>query len=119
MNLHYKKELATSLQNGTKKHTIRKKAVKAGTVLKHIIYPYQPKRRECVLENTCVCCQYIKIESCGEMTASRIWVNGILLTIEESQTLVWNDGFWSLIAFWLHFNEDFEGYIIHWTDLQY
>lgn len=119
MNLHYKKEFVDSLRNGTKKHTIRKKAVKRGTELKHIIYPYQPNRRECVLKNTCVSCQYIKIVPCEYMTDSKVWVNGILLSFDEVRQLAWNDGFHCLVSFWLYFNEIFEGYIIHWTDLQY
>lgn len=42
MNLHYKKEYSEVLRNGIKKHTIRKKEIVIGKILKHIIYPYQP-----------------------------------------------------------------------------
>lgn len=119
MNIHYKKEFADVLKNGKKKHTIRKKASRRGDVLRHIIYPYQPSRRECVLENTCVSCQHIKIVPSEYMNDSKVWVNGILLTTEEVQRLAWNDGFECLVSFWLFFNEFFEGYIIHWTNLQY
>lgn len=50
MNYHYKKEFAPVLRDGTKKHTIRSKAIATGRTLKHIIYPYQRDKRECGTE---------------------------------------------------------------------
>jgi hypothetical protein len=54
MNNHYKK-VASVLRDGTKKHTIQSKAIATGRTLKYIIYPYQRDKRECVLENVCLC----------------------------------------------------------------
>ncbi|MBD0822614.1 hypothetical protein [Aestuariibaculum marinum] len=46
-------------------------------------------------------------------------IDGRTLSLDETQQLAWNDGFENLISFWLWFNEDFTGKIIHWTDLKY
>lgn len=120
MNYHYKKEFASVLRDGTKKHTIRAKAIATGRTLKHIIYPYQRDKRECVLENVCLCTQNIEIKPGAEcINDGKIWIEGRLLNIEQMQRLAWNDGFPSLIAFWLYFQEHFRGHIIHWTELKY
>lgn len=54
MNLHYKKTLADVIANGKKIHTIRRRFVRPGTILKHIVYPYQRDKRKCLLSNVCV-----------------------------------------------------------------
>jgi hypothetical protein len=46
-------------------------------------------------------------------------VDGRKLSEKEVQQLAWNDGFSNLIAFWLWFQNDFTGKIIHWTNLKY
>ncbi len=119
MNLHYKKEYSEVLRNGIKKHTIRKKEIVIGKILKHIIYPYQPNKRECVLENKCISVQQIKITDAYYINDCKVYIDGRLLSLEEQQQLAWNDGFPSLLAFFLYFKEPFEGYIIHFTDLRY
>lgn len=120
MNYHYKKEFAPVLRDGTKKHTIRSKAIEDGRTLKHIIYPYQRDKRECVPENVCICTQDIEIKPGAEcINDGKVWIEGRLLNIEEMQQLAWNDGFPSLAAFWLYFKDNFRGYIIHWTKLKY
>ncbi len=117
MDLHYKKVFVNVLKNGVKKHTIRRRKVKTGCVLRHVVYPYHPTQRKCVLANECVSCQGIRINVSGHENA--VWVDGILLTEEKLEQLVHNDGFNSLAEFWSFFTTDLEGYIIHWTDLRY
>lgn len=120
MNLHYKKEFADQLRSGKKKHTIRQKEVAAGAHLKHIIYPYQREKRECVLENDCRSTQRIEILPQGKYFGEGIVrIDGRELIKPEIQTLACNDGFKCHIAFWLYFTEPFTGYIIHWTDARY
>lgn len=64
--------------------------------------------------------QKIKIECPTDyLNDQRIYIDEKLLTTEEMQQLAWNDGFESLAHFQLWFNSDFEGIIIHWTDLKY
>jgi hypothetical protein len=64
--------------------------------------------------------QKIKIECPTEyLNDQKIYIDGKLLTTEEMQQLAWNDGFENLAAFQLWFNTDFEGIIIHWTNLKY
>lgn len=48
-----------------------------------------------------------------------IKVDGVTLGFEDSKALAWNDGFESLQQFLCWFDEDFEGYIIHWTNIRY
>ena len=46
-------------------------------------------------------------------------IDGRYLFPSEVETLANNDGFESVAAFFKYFNEDFNGKIIHWTDLKY
>lgn len=46
-------------------------------------------------------------------------VDNKILSSSEVWKLAINDGFESLEQFFAYFNEDFEGKIIHWTDLRY
>jgi hypothetical protein len=119
MNMHYKKEYAEPLRKGVKLHTIRKRKVSVGLTLKHIVYPYHKDKRECVLENTCICTQNIEIVPGAIINDGKVYIEGRLLSLNEMQRLAWNDGFVNLVDFWMFFNEYFKGYIIHWTDLQY
>lgn len=120
MNYHYKKEFSLVLRNGKKKHTIRTRPIAPGKMLKHIIYPYQPEKRECVLINICVSTQSIVINPGAEsINEGKVWIDGRLLGIGEMQQLAWNDGFPSMVSFWGYFTEPTKGYIIHWTDLRY
>lgn len=119
MNIHYTKGFREPLRSGGKLHTIRRRAVREGAVLRHIIYPYHRERRECVLENTCTGSQRIRIEVISDVSGTeRITVDGRVLTREEADRLVMNDGL-GWMEFSLLFNRDFEGYINHWTSLRY
>jgi len=49
----------------------------------------------------------------------KVYVDGRLLSLKEIDLLAKNDGFDSTHDFFQWFNTDFEGQIIHWTDLRY
>lgn len=117
MNLHYAKDFKAQLMNGTKIHTLRRRAVEPGMTIKHIIYPYHPDKRECVIESQCVSCQKIRIEN--DRRSLGIWIDERMLTIDGKVLLAKNDGFRSLNEFENFFREGFDGYIIHWTALRY
>ena len=119
MNLHYKKEFAEQLRNGRKKHTIRTKTVAPGRELKHIIFPYQREKRECVLENKCVSIQRIEINPTRYVGMLQVIIDGRELSNDEVKLLAQNDGFRCPMEFWIYFSEAFKGYIIQWTDLKY
>lgn len=51
--------------------------------------------------------------------SENIYVDGIWLSDCEIKQLAINDGFPSVEAFFSFFNNDFDGKIIHWTDLKY
>lgn len=53
------------------------------------------------------------------MNDYQIKIDGKLLSIEEKVKLALYDGFDNLLHFFMYFNEDFTGKIIHWTDLKY
>lgn len=53
------------------------------------------------------------------MNDYQIKVDGKLLTIDEKVQLALCDGFENLLHFFMYFNEDFTGKLIHWTDLKY
>lgn len=117
MNLHYAKDFKSQLMNGSKIHTLRRNAVEPGTPIKHIVYPYHPDKRECILENECISCQAIKIDDIPE--GPNIRIGGRQLSPAEALNLARNDGFDSLTDFWNFFAGGFEGYVVHWTNLKY
>ena len=48
-----------------------------------------------------------------------VYIDDVLLESDDLEKLAINDGFPTLKAFFAYFNEDFQGKIIHWTDLKY
>ena len=68
----------------------------------------------------CISVQKIKIECPSEyVNDQKVYVDDRLLTIKEIRRLAWNDGFNTSMQFLLWFNQNFEGKVIHWTDLKY
>ncbi len=122
---HFKEKiLACVFKNGytPKLHTIRKsKRFMPGTKL-HMAYGVRTKFYEQFnydipeLEK-CVSTQEIRIE--WFLNGCIVWVDDRALDEDEITELARNDGFNSLIEFLRYFNENFEGQIIHWTDLRY
>lgn len=50
---------------------------------------------------------------------ANVWIDDRIMSEDEVLQLALNDGFPSVEAFFLYFNEDFSGKIIHFTDLKY
>ena len=64
--------------------------------------------------------QQIRIERVDEINDSKVFIDGREITLlSELKTLARNDGFETLISFWLFFDYSFTGKIIHWTDFKY
>lgn len=126
MNIHYAKEFENDLKNGVKIHTIRKKAIPAGTVLKHVVYPYTKNKRRVVLENVCTGSQKFRYEVISDfMNLDKVFVDDVQIEdIRKLQILAWADGFQCLAELQLFFrkNTDFLGvdlHINHWTNKRY
>jgi len=69
----------------------------------------------------CVSTQTIKIQwaTIDLVRMAHITIGGKALSHSQMDDLARNDGFDSTGSFFKWFKEDFEGKIIHWTDLQY
>lgn len=67
----------------------------------------------------CTGIQNIKIRTFNGGLIFHIYVDGWLLNYNKMEALAINDGFDSLEDFLKWFNKDFDGIIIHWTDLKY
>ena len=124
MVLGFKPQFKEPILKKKKKHTIRKDkndrwkpgmkihfATGARTRLYHQFY-----------EGFCKSTQRMRIlwdniSLNGEFVS--ILVDGRLIDLDEVETLAINDGFEDVSEFLNWFNEDFEGKIIHWTDLRY
>lgn len=128
---HFKEKiLACFFKNGftPKLHTIRKsKRIKPGTKL-HMAYGHRTKFYEQFnydipeLEK-CVSTQEIMIKwfsRFGDWRGDTLtFIDGVAVTGDIVEDLAKNDGFESADEFFNYFNENFEGQIIHWTDLKY
>lgn len=105
-----------------KKHTIRHgKRWKAGMKL-HLATGVRTKDYFQFNENikgleVCKSVQDIKITHYGD--AMFVTVDGKHMPAEKVEQLALNDGFENVNDFVKWFNSDFEGQIIHWTDLRY
>lgn len=68
----------------------------------------------------CVSVQTIEIKPAfKQVTILPEWYQPKDLTPKEIEILAKNDGFDSVDDFWRWFDKDFQGSIIHWTDLKY
>ncbi len=109
-------------------HTIREDKSgrwKAGNSVQGYYYP-RTSRMKKIFDGECVSIQYIEIKyEQGLWESPKIYVSRDNdnhyheLSIDEMCRLAWNDGFENLSDFMSWFNEDFEGKIIHFTDLKY
>ncbi len=124
MILAFKNKFKEPILKGTKKHTIRAdkhNRWKAGNKI-HCATGVRTKNYSCFKEYVCISTQKIEITRpvwSEYLNDAVVKVDGKVLTEKEQQQLAWNDGFANLLEFWLWFNEDFTGKIIHWTDLKY
>lgn len=103
-------------------HTIRadpKDRWKVGNNIHMVINNRTKDRFQFALVVKCKRVQEIEIIQSEYINDCKVKVDGRLLSLEDMQQLAWNDGFSSLVEFWMWFKEDFKGKIIHWTDLKY
>lgn len=110
----------------SKLHTIREdknNRWKAGNNIHFVINNRTKDRFQFAPVVKCVSVQYIEIShtSLSRKNFSKpfVKVDGKYLLYSEMKSLAINDGFPSVEAFFQFFDKDFNGKIIHWTDLKY
>ena len=131
MILGFKKQFPDKIMAGTKNHTIREDATNRWKVLMtiHMATGVRTKHYKCFKEEVCTGVQKIEIKwshlykdaprasvSVDDKcigTYTNGYPSGLL------KVLAINDGFNSVEEFFDWFRFDFEGKIIHWTDLRY
>jgi hypothetical protein len=132
MIISFKDRFVDKIKNGTKKHTIRgdkHDRWKGGTRMDMATGVRTTAYRK-FAEKTCTGTQKISIKYFDEINSCMIWIDGIyfgsaffdqekLLFTPEIKQLAENDGFDDIRKFLNWFGKDFEGKIIHWTDLRY
>jgi hypothetical protein len=105
------------IKNGIKLHTIRrdeKDRWRKGNKI-HFSTGSRTGNYNCFKEGECTGTQEI------EISGRNIWVDGIMMTLDEIEDLAINDGFDSLNDFWAWFDQydPFMGRLIHWSQLRY
>lgn len=148
MILSFKKQFKEPILNGTKIHTIREdkpKRWKAGNNI-HAATGVRTKQFNCFFTGKCISTQKIEIRhfkdhvslflySYGNEESEDLSTNSIkefcrYNKVRGRYEMGWtqsdlieriakNDGFKDLESFFKWFDRDFEGIIIHWTDLTY
>jgi hypothetical protein len=107
-----------------KLHTIRHDAedeILAGCDLESILNDYEPNPVQFLPTIKCISTQIIKIfyhRLEGHRTGF-VAIDGTVRKYDTVKLLAKNDGFDSLEDFFAYFKEDYDGKIIHWTDLRY
>lgn len=115
-----------------KLHTIREDKSnrwKAGNDIHFVINNRTPERFQFAPVVKCVSVQEIEIKYKHAEDLPDVFIDGcdmwkkgqpgIKECFKEIEQLAINDGFDSMLQFFLYFNTDFKGKIIHWTDLKY
>lgn len=124
-------------------HTIRKdesERWKPGMKIHFVVNNRSPNRFQFAPIVQCACVQNIeiinaenygigdpKVSYSGKINISGIdWFFGLIVKVDgrtlkkkEVQNFVVNDGFESVWDFFLYFQHDFKGRLIHWTNLRY
>ena len=124
MVLGFKPQFEEPILKKKKKHTIREDKNdrwKPGMKI-HFATGVRTKLYHQFYEGFCKSTQiiniiYDNIPPVGNVAT--ITIDGRAITIYELRTLAINDGFEDVSEFLNWFSEDFEGKIIHWTDLKY
>ena len=117
MVIGFKERFIKPILARTKLHTIRGDSHnrwKIGMRM-HMATGVRTKKYNQFNEEICKSVQKIKIYSYPEI----IIIDGRKLSYPEISDLSKNDGFESIDEFWSWFYPDFEGKIIHWTELKY
>ena len=109
-----------------KLHTIRedkKNRWKPGTDIHFIINNRTPQRYQFAPILKCVSTQKFEIFwqdlDLYPLAIPQVYVDGVWLIGQQLQNLAINDGFNCLDDFFLYFNKNFTGKIIHWTNFKY
>jgi uncharacterized protein YqfB (UPF0267 family) len=122
MVIGFKEKFKEPILKGTKIHTIREDAHnrwKIGMKM-HMATGVRTKNYNQFQEMKCMSIQGIEITRVSDyLNDTIVTVDGRKLILSEIQQLAWNDGFENLIDFWMWFDKDFKGKIIHWTDFRY
>lgn len=125
-SIHYPKDynFVAKDKKAAKLHTIREDAKdrwKAGTKIDFFINCRQKDMFRFAPRIPVVSTQTIEIiaDNFEFMNDYQIKIDGKLLSFDEQLELALNDGFDCLLHFFLYFNTDFTGKLIHWTDLKY
>ncbi|UBM58265.1 hypothetical protein LAG90_15785 [Marinilongibacter aquaticus] len=63
--------------------------------------------------------QDIEIRKSDSLPGTIVKVDGRILSEAEVEQVALNDGFHSLMHFWVYFEDGLQGQIVHWTDLKY
>lgn len=117
MILSFKKQFVKPILEGTKIHTIREDRNGRWAVGKKIHFATDVRtiQQKQFKEDKCKGVQKIYISSFLDV----IIIGDKDLNDDEKRTLAHNDGFEYVSDFYEWFNKDFQGIIIHWTDLIY
>jgi hypothetical protein len=115
--------------SGTKIHTIREdRGYRWRPGMKiHLSTGIRTKHYRCFHETECVSIQPITIKH-GPGDQVSVFISGLkfyhqmgalILNFDGMEQLAKNDGFEGVNDFFRWFDKDFQGRIIHWTDLKY
>jgi hypothetical protein len=129
MVLGFKPQFVQPILNGTKKHTIREdknNRWKRGNSIQ-MATGVRTKKYNMFKIDVCKGIQTIEIKWTPHDPDSlqgrsvRVFIDGKDVTMKDDiiDALVVNDGFESRLEFFTWFSDNFEGKIIHWTDLKY
>jgi len=119
MILGFKIQFKQPILNRTKIHTIRVDKNNRWSMGRkiHFTINVRTKNQEVFEVRRCESTQKIKIEYLNNWIT--VYIEGKLLSEKEIKQLALNDGFETMKDFRKWFNKDFDGKIIHWTDLRY
>lgn len=129
MILGFKPQFVQPILNGTKKHTIREDKNNRWKVGNSIQMATGVRTKNYYEFNNGVCKAIQKIQikwtpydpDSLQGRSVRVFIDGKDVTMKDDiiDALVVNDGFESRLEFFTWFSDNFEGKIIHWTDLKY
>jgi len=106
-----------------KRHSLREDVHdkwKAGNNIHFVINNRTPIRFQFAPVIPCISTQEIQIiHGLKRDKQAFVSVNGKVLRVSQIEELAMNDGFDSIQDFFSWFNQDFNGKIIHWTNLKY
>ena len=104
-----------------KKHTIRYDWRRINMPIHYYINSRKPDMMKFFPEKPCVFIQDIVIKHTDNqgvrLVTPEVYIHGVMFT--DVERLATNDGFDNVEDFFMYFNSNFTGKIIHWTNLKY